>query len=212
MLAVGTSVLLAACTAARSEEGPTATTRRATPAATSATTTTTATTEPPRTHATRPIATPVTAVGDSVLVDAAPALRARVPGIVVDAAVDRSALRGLDVLRADATSGRLGASIVFALGSNGGVTAPLLDSVIGVAAGRRVVVVTSHCPYCSWTSAENSVVRTGCTRERNCVVADWDRAVGAHPEWLVHDGVHMTSVGPGASTYAQLVLDALESP
>jgi hypothetical protein len=152
---------------------------------------------------------PVTAIGDSVLLDAAPALRATVPGITIDAAVDRSALPGIDLLRSLAAAGRLGQSIVFALGTNGGISARIVNDVLEIAAGRRVVMVTSHCPYCNWTPVENAIVHTSCVASRHCFVADWDRVARGHREWFTTDGVHMPIGGAGGRALARLVFEQL---
>jgi len=148
---------------------------------------------------------PVTAIGDSVMIDAAPALRRAIPAITIDAAENRSALPGPGVILAFARSGTLGRSIVIDLGTNGGMSASIVDAMLRIAAGRRLVMVTSHCPFCSWTSAGNAVVRRACLRPRNCFVADWDGLARAHPTWFASDGVHMAIGGKGAQAYASLV-------
>ena len=81
----------------------------------------------------------------------------------------------------------------------------VVDEVLQIAGGRRVVMVTSHCPYCSWTPRGNAIIRTTCVPERGCFVADWDALAQAHPEWFASDGVHMSTGGAGAAAYAQLV-------
>ncbi len=143
------------------------------------------------------------------MLDAAPSLRAAIPTIVVDAAVDRSAIPGPDLLAALAHSGRLGSEIVFDLGTNGGFTLNVLNRVLAVAAGRRVVMVTSHCPYCSSVPQQNSVMRANCTPKVDCYVADWDDLAQQHPEWFASDGVHMAVGGPGARAFAKLVRSKL---
>jgi len=147
----------------------------------------------------------VTAIGDSVMIDAAPALRRTLPSVTIDAAVDRSAIPAPALLRGLAQSGRLGASIVIDLGTNGGMSATVIGEMLDTAAGRRVVMVTSHCGYCSWTARGNATLRAACILPRNCVVADWDALARAHPAWFGPDGVHMTVGGEGADAYARLV-------
>jgi hypothetical protein len=151
----------------------------------------------------------VNALGDSVLLDASPTLRALVPTVVVDAAVDRSALPGLDILASLAAAGRLGPEIVFALGTNGGVSARVLQRVLDIAAGRRVVMVTSHCPHCGSIPAQNDVMRAQCQQTNNCFVADWDALAAKHPAWFAADGVHMAVGGPGAAAFAHLIRSKL---
>jgi hypothetical protein len=148
---------------------------------------------------------PVTAIGDSVMIDAAPALHRLLPAVTIDAAVNRSALPGPGLLLALGRSGQLGSSILIDLGTNGGMSASVIDEMLGIAARRRVVMVTSHCGYCNWTQAGNAIIRSGCTRPRNCYVADWDTLARAHPSWFGDDGVHMAVGGEGAHAYAHLV-------
>jgi hypothetical protein len=148
---------------------------------------------------------PVTAIGDSVMIDAASALRSALPAVTIDAAVNRSALPGPALLLASARSGQLGSSIVIDLGTNGGMSASVIDEMLGIAAGRRVVMVTSHCGYCGWTPAGNAIIRSACIRQRNCFIADWDTLARAHPTWFGRDGVHMAVGGEGAYAYSHLV-------
>jgi hypothetical protein len=157
------------------------------------------------------IKNPVTAIGDSVMIDAAPALRRALPGVTIDAAENRSALPGPALLFAFAHTGRLGSSIVIDLGTNGGMSASVMDEMLRIASGRRVVMVTNHCSYCSWTSAGNEIMRRVCAEQRHCFVADWDALARAHPAWFASDGVHMPVGGTGAQAYANLIRTQLSS-
>jgi hypothetical protein len=154
----------------------------------------------------------ITAIGDSLMIDTAPALRAAIPGIDIDAAVDRSAIPGPDMLQQRLSSHRLGPDIVFDLGLNGGLTASVLDRVLDIAGGRRVVLVTNHCGYCSWTPSQNAMLRENCTHERRCYLADWEVLANKHPEWFGSDGVHMPIGGNGAHAYAQMIRAQLTAP
>jgi hypothetical protein len=203
-------VLLAAC-------GSPSSRAHGAPATTSATTATagaTTTTKPVvrrvvhhrKRHVIRVVKGPVTAIGDSVMIDAAPALEALLPQVTVDAEVSRSAIPGPGILSALAQSGHLGASILIDLGTNGGISTSVIGEMLDIAAGRRVVMVTSHCGYCTYTAAGNAIIRSACVAARNCFVADWDSLAGAHPEWFSGgDGVHMGVGGKGAYAYARLV-------
>ena len=143
------------------------------------------------------------------MIDATPALHAAIPTITIDAAESRSALPAPPILATLAAHGDLGAAVVVGLGSNGGMSAQIVDEVLQIAGGRRVVMITSHCPYCSWTPRGNTIIRSTCVPERGCRVADWDALAQPHPEWFAPDGVHMSTGGVGASAYAQLVREQL---
>jgi hypothetical protein len=179
------------------------------PTTETSTSTTSTSTIPPTTTTAPALSGPVTAIGDSVMIDATPALQATIPTITIDAAESRSALPGPGILATLAAHGNLGAAVVVGLGSNGGMSAQIIDEVLQIAGGRRVVMVTSHCPYCSWTPRGNTIIRSTCVRARGCLVADWDALAQAHPEWFASDGVHMSTGGPGAAAYAQLVREQL---
>jgi hypothetical protein len=151
----------------------------------------------------------VDAIGDSVMIDAAPSLEVLIPGISVDASVSRQVSAGISLLVSLAASGRLRGSIVWHLGTNGTFSADALDRLLQIAAGRHVVMLTDHCGYCSWTPGNNAVIFAGCTAARNCTVADWNALADANWRWFGSDGVHMPIGGGGAQAYAQLVVSDL---
>jgi len=162
---------------------------------------------PPATRRLRPITGVVNAIGDSVMLDAAPALHAAIPTIDIDAAVSRSAVRGPPLFASIAASGRMGPAIVMGLAVNGGVTAERIDQVLMIAGGRRVVMITGHCPHCRSLAEQNATIRATCRPARRCFVADWDVLADKHPEWFAADGVHMGDAG--ALAYARLVRSLL---
>jgi hypothetical protein len=151
----------------------------------------------------------ITAIGDSVMLDAAPNLRSLLPGISIDAVVSRGVDAGIAGVRSLAGAGRLGGSVVVHLGTNGTFTPAEMDQLVAAASGRRLVLLTNHCPYCSWTPSNNAVIEAGCTPARRCSVADWNGLAGANPQWFGRDGVHMPIGGTGGQAYAELVVQHL---
>jgi hypothetical protein len=152
---------------------------------------------------------PVTAIGDSVMLDAAPVLRTRLPEIDIDASTDRAVETGITALRTKVAQGDRQGPIIFHLGNNSGFSPRQVGEILEIAAGRRVVLVTDHCPYCSWVPGDNFVIHAFCTRAVRCFVADWEALANAHPSWFGTDGVHMPVGGAGAHAYTQLVMDAI---
>ena len=139
------------------------------------------------------------------MLDAAPNLRRLVPGIAIDAAVSRHVEQGIAEMQRLISSGALGSSVVIALGTNGGFSSAELNQIMAIAAGRHLVMITNHCPYCSWIGANNAVIQAGCTADRNCTVADWNALADANPWWFGADGVHMAIGGVGGQAYAEMV-------
>jgi hypothetical protein len=149
----------------------------------------------------------VSAVGDSVMLGAASALRAEIPTITVDAVVSRQWNSGVSTVDAMRSSGRLGPEVVVDLGTNGTVTAPQFDAMVRAAAGaRRIVVVTVRVPR-PWQEQVNAVLRDGVARHPNTVLADWYATSAGHGEWFASDGYHLQT--QGARAFAALIAGVL---
>ena len=170
------------------------------PATTNAPPTTTALT-PTTTTATNPAAVtgPVTAVGDSVLIDMQPNLQADIPGIAVDGAVSRQFETGIGIVQADRAAGTLGSVLVVELGTNGTVTSGDVDAMMQAAAGvARVVFVNVDVPR-SWEQSDNATLAAGVARYPGvAVLADWFSLSSPHPEWFTSDQVHLQPAGAAA--------------
>ncbi|MFL6171136.1 MAG: hypothetical protein ACJ711_15790, partial [Ornithinibacter sp.] len=91
------------------------------------------------------IRTTTTAVGDSVMLAAAPALDAQIAKITVDADVSRSPQVIFDRIRERKRLGRLGDVVVIGAGTNGRLRSADLTSVLNLLEDRRrVILVTCH--------------------------------------------------------------------
>jgi uncharacterized protein DUF4214 len=146
----------------------------------------------------------VVAVGDSVMLGAAEALRGSIAGVVVDAAVSRQFGTGVEILGSLRDSGQLSGTVVVHLGTNGSIGAETCDALMGVLAGRRVVLVTLHVPR-SWEAGNNAVLRD-CAVRHGAGIADW-KSIAGRPGQLAGDGYHLTAAG--AAVYANLVASVL---
>jgi hypothetical protein len=178
-------------------------------------TTTTATTTPP---ALGPLTSPplpapgpgfrpgvVTAIGDSVMLDAEGDLQHDIPGIEVNAAVSRQWTDGEAVLIQLKSVGFLGAVVVVALGTNGPITAADFDQMMTVLDGAsRIVIVTVHVDQ-PWQDPVNDVLETGVKSYPRAVLADWAGLAATNPQWFGSDGTHLPIGGPGAEALAALI-------
>jgi hypothetical protein len=153
----------------------------------------------------------VTAIGDSVMIDATPNLQAVIPGIVVNAAVSRYADEGVAIVAQLLATGQLGRSVVFALSTNGTFTLPTFAKLVQLTQGRHLVVVTAHCGYCSWVASNNAMIWGNCSTATHCTVGDWYTLAQEHPTWFADEpaGVHMPIGGLGGQAYAVMVRQAL---
>ncbi len=149
----------------------------------------------------------VTAWGDSVMLGARYGLAFDIPGVFVDAVVGRQAgslPSGIAQLR---QIGELGQKVVIHVGDNGLFLRSSLDAALNELSDRtRVVLVTVRVPR-RWQDPVNGLLRSVAAAHHNVVIADWYQASAGHPEYFVHDGVHLTS--PGIAAFAGLIAHAL---
>jgi len=147
------------------------------------------------------------AVGDSVMLASLPELQTTFKGIWVDATVSRGLRAGLGVVGELAEQDQLRPVLVVGLGTNGPIERSDLSELKHIAGLRPIVLVNAHADRW-WIGDVNETLASFANARRGVVLADWDAAIGRHPELLAGDGIH-----PGASggeIYAKTVLEALK--
>lgn len=146
-----------------------------------------------------PVAGPVSAVGDSIMIDIQPYLQADIPGVTVDGMVSRQFETGIGVVQAERAAGTLGPVLVVELGTNGSVTSSDFDAMMQAAVGvKRVVFVNLNVPR-PWEAPDNVVLAAGVSRYPGvAVLADWNAESTPHPEWFTQDQVHLQPAGAQA--------------
>lgn len=154
----------------------------------------------------------VTAVGDSVMLGAGPALAAALSPaagpVYVNAAVSRSDGVCLDTLRSIAAQGALASTVLVHCGNNGLMKPGFVDQVMQIAGPqRRVVFYTLKVPR-SWEAPNNAMITTAAARYKNARVLDWNFFGSRNPpSYFYADQYHLSP--PGRRFYAQLTLDIL---
>ena len=155
----------------------------------------------------RPSGVTVTALGDSVMVGAAPELARAIPGAEVNAEIGRQASAALDMLRQRSAAGGLGDAVVIHVGNNGTFTSGQFDGMMQVLADRRVVIfVTVKVPR-PWEGANNGVISSGVGRYRNAALVDWYGASAGRPELFYSDEIHLKP--EGVRLYTALITQEL---
>jgi peptidoglycan/LPS O-acetylase OafA/YrhL len=160
------------------------------------------TTAPP---AAAPAYLPTTAIGDSVLVGAAPALAARMgPGLGVDAVIGRQMDEADELVAAIAARGGLGQVVVLHLGNNGPFSAEQIDAVFAaIGPDRRVLLVNVLVPR-RWEGEVNDQLAAAASRHPNAVLVDWRTLATSEGGLTREDGYHLTA--QGAERYTDLVV------
>jgi peptidoglycan/LPS O-acetylase OafA/YrhL len=150
----------------------------------------------------------ITAIGDSVMLAAAPELQAGLPGISIDAAVSRSMYAAPGIIQADLNAGRLRKVLLIELGTNGPIAHATLEQIHRLAGPERQIIVVSAQAPRSWTPGVNAALTAFADRYRNVVLANWHDAVQPYLSWLNRDQIHFG--GAGARLFTSVVKDALQ--
>lgn len=142
------------------------------------------------------------AVGDSVMLAAAPQLQERFPGIAIDAAVSRQMQQAPDILRSLADTGQLRDVVIVGLGTNGPIdSATLLDVRNIIGPNRSLVIVSAQAPR-GWIPEVNAQLVQFADDYRDVVLADWRTAIAPQLQLLARDQVHPGSSGGRVYTEA----------
>ncbi len=149
----------------------------------------------------------VTAIGDSVMLAAAPQLRAALPGSYIDAEVSRQMSQGIAAVRQLAGRGELRPVVVVGLGTNGPITTAQIRALRAVTGpGRMLVLVNTFVPR-PWQAEVNAVLAAAARQDRNVTLANWVMTIRNRTGLLWGDGVHPRPAG--GVVYARMVAAAV---
>ncbi len=168
-------------------------------------------TEPSSAEAPAPLLTgeQVYAIGDSVMLAAAPWLQEKFPGIVIDAEVSRSMFVAPSLVQAAVDSGTMRPILVLGLATNGDVDREDLDEVLDIIGPDRLLVVVNGQAPRDWIPIGNKVVEDFARAERDVELANWHAAIAPRIDELASDEVHPG--GPiSGGIYVGAVSDALQ--
>ena len=180
---------------------PTAVAGAPDPAAAPTTVPTTATTAPPTTVA---AAIHTIAIGDSVMLGAAPQLKDVLgPDSYVDAHVGRQFKEAASMVDWFAANGKLGQVVIVHLGNNGTVSADTVDDVLDRLGNVPKVIVVNVRVDREWQDSVDATLAARVPAHPNAVLLDWYAASDGHPEYFYDDGTHLRPAG--AAQYAALI-------
>ncbi len=132
--------------------------------------------------------------GTSVDLWAVGTLRKVVPGVAVDAGINRSPAFVEGRALKDLAAGTLRKAVVLHLGDAGPVSADALDRALSRLDDRvRVVLVNSTARF-AFVGPGNRTLADVAQRHPHVVVADWKSFSAGHPDWF-KDGLHLTPKG-----------------
>jgi len=170
----------------------------------SGTTGATGTTVPP------PAGQGVTAIGDSIMVDASPYLTQMLPGIVIDAKVGQQLYQVQATVPSLEANGDIGTRLILELGTNGGYTVTQLETLLtSLGPMKKIVLVNTRVPD-PWQTEVNATMATVAAAYPNVTLMNWYADSANSPQYFYTDGIHLNPVG--ARVYASLIVQALDAP
>lgn len=151
-------------------------------------------------------------LGDSVTVASTPSLETVFPGILVDAAVSRHMYQAPEMIRAAADAGQLRPYVVVSLATNSEADPEQIETILHeIGPTRRLILVTGFGPErIEWIAASNNNIREFAKKYPSRVrVANWDKAIAEHTDYLASDYIHPSV--EGGDVFAAELKRTLES-
>ncbi|AMB98635.1 hypothetical protein AWM75_00885 [Aerococcus urinaehominis] len=141
---------------------------------------------------------PISFIGDSLTVGAAPGIYTVFPQANIQAEVGMQVSYALPVVQSMAANNELAANVVFFLGSNGGFSQDQLDALLDtIGSDRQIYLVTTHVTR-PWASQVNQLLTQASQNRDNVHLIDWGGYFAGQAEagaWLREDGVHFNEEG-----------------
>lgn len=138
----------------------------------------------------------ITAIGDSVMADAASSIQELMPQAYVDAQVGRQGSDTPAVVDQLKAQGHLSKIVVLNLGTNGAMTKDTVNQILsGIGSDHQVFWITAHVPTRPWQQTVNRQIRAAAKQHKNVHVIDWYKESNNHADWFAGDNVHMGEQG-----------------
>lgn len=153
----------------------------------------------------------ISVIGDSVFLGAAPSYQNLVPNAVVDAKISRQVYHGLDVAKKLAKKGKLGNTVLIALGTNGKfneVTGQELIDYLGKE--RTIYWINAYGKKLSWQKEVNQTIQKLADKNENVTVIGWAKEAKQHPNWFYQDGTHLNT--KGQTGFAKFIVKETKKP
>jgi peptidoglycan/LPS O-acetylase OafA/YrhL len=165
------------------------------------------TTLPPTTTTTLPAEPiPLLAIGDSVMLGAAPVLQEG--GMTVSAEVSRQMIDMIPVMQQMQAQGLFGMAVVVHLGTNGPISDDTLSQFMATLTGVPNVLLLTARANRGWVADNNAKLRALDHEGDNIILVDWETLSNECPgDCFYADGIHLKP--DGQQYYARQIFDVL---
>lgn len=142
------------------------------------------------------------AIGDSVLLSAAPELQTYFPHSHIDAEVGRQLVDSQKVFDKLDKDKQLGDVVLVVLGTNGSFKESDIDKIMQTIGDRQVFFVNTLVDR-PWQASVNGTLAKSTKKYKNAHLIDWKSYAVGHREWFDEDGIHL--VPEGGEKFSELV-------
>ncbi len=135
-------------------------------------------------------------IGDSVFLGAAPAFKKLYKNAVIDAKVSRQVVQALDIAKNLDKKGKLGDTVIIALGTNGNFNSATGQKLIDyLGPDRTIYWIDAYGRDLPGTKDVNNTIRRVAKANNNVHVISWSKEGPKHPDWFYQDGIHLNITG-----------------
>lgn len=146
----------------------------------------------------------ITMIGDSIMLGASEELLEIIPGCIIDAKKSRQVEEGIEIVKNLDEQGKLGNTVIIALGTNGIFTDETAEQILDcLGEERNIYWVTAYGKNLSWKDEVNEKIRQIAEEHANIFILDWENVADKHDEWFCEDGIHLNA--DGQAGYAEFI-------
>ncbi len=152
--------------------------------------------KPTETFCASKINDPVSVIGDSVFLGAAPAFKKIYKNTFIDAKISRQVVQGLDIAKNMDRQGKLADTVIIALGTNGCFNSSTAQKLIDyLGPDRTIYWIDAYGRNLPVQENVNKTIRKVAKANPNVQVIAWSKEGRKHPDWFYQDGIHLNITG-----------------
>lgn len=149
-----------------------------------------------------------TAIGDSVMLGAVPALKEIFPDSVISAAESRQVWEVEAIVSELEEQGNLMDTVVIALGANGSFSKKSGQALLDLLGPERQIYwIAPYGQNLYWEDSTFEILQDLEEKNENLTVLNWPEAAKQRSDWFYDDGMHLNDAGK--TGYAQFLMDSL---
>lgn len=149
-----------------------------------------------------------TAIGDSVMLGAAPEIQTVLPGGIVDAKEFRQVWDAMSVICDLDAKGKLLDTVVIALGGNGSFSKKTGQELIDTLGTERTIYwLAPFGQFLTWQESTLEILQELAKENDNLTILNWPETASKHTDWFYDDGMHLNA--EGRTGYAEFMLEQL---